>query len=149
MRKHACKILLSAFFFGATVSSVSAEEHVVKMLNRGPDGAIMVFEPALVEARVGDTVRFVPTDPSHNAETIRGMTPDGAKGFKGKINEEIVFTAEQDGVYGVKCLPHYGLGMVGLVVVGEPVNLNAAKGVRQIGRAKAKFAELFSKVEAK
>jgi hypothetical protein len=39
---------------------------------------------------------------------------------------------EQEGVYGVKCLPHYGIRMV--VMVGASVG--QAKAVRQVGTAK-------------
>jgi pseudoazurin len=49
----------------------------------------------------------------------------------------------QEGVYGVKCAPHYGMGMVALIVVGKPVNLDAAEAVKQTGKAKTVFAELF------
>ena len=42
--------------------------------------------------------------------------------------------------------PHYGLGMVGLIVVGNPGNVAEAKAVNQIGRAKAAFSELFAKL---
>ena len=27
-------------------------------------------------------------------------------------DEDVVLTVEKDGVYGVKCLPHYGMGMM-------------------------------------
>ena len=38
----------------------------------------MVFEPSFVKIAPGDTVRFVSTDKGHNAETIKGMLPEGA-----------------------------------------------------------------------
>ncbi|QFY62778.1 hypothetical protein FZ934_20650 (plasmid) [Rhizobium grahamii] len=58
------------------------------MLNKGADG-VMVFEPLLTKIQPGDTVTFVPTDKSHNAETVKDMIPDGAKAFKGKTNETV------------------------------------------------------------
>lgn len=128
-------------------SAAYAEEHEVRMLNRGEAGA-MVFEPNFVRAAPGDTIRFVAADKGHNAETIKGMVPEGAEGFKGKINEEITFTVEQEGVYGVKCAPHYGMGMVALIAVGEAVNGEAAKAVKHPGKAKTAFAELFGQVVA-
>lgn len=126
----------------ALSNSAHAAEHEVMMLNKGEKGA-MVFQPAFVSAAPGDVIRFVPTDKSHNAETIKGMLPDGATGFKGKTNEEVSVTLDKEGVYGVKCAPHYGMGMVALIVVGQPVNLDAAKAVKQTGKAKAVFAGLF------
>ena len=126
----------------ALATSAHAAEHQVKMLNKGDKGA-MVFQPALVRAAPGDVIHFLPSDKSHNAETIKGMLPDGATEFKGKMNEEVTVTFDKEGAYGVKCAPHYGMGMVALIVVGQPVNLDAAKGVKQTGKAKSVFAELF------
>ena len=45
--------------------------------------------------------------------------PEGAEKFKGKINEEIEVTLTEPGFYGVKCLPHYAMGMVMVIAVGE------------------------------
>jgi len=135
-------ILAAAISILALSSGASAEEHVVQMLNKGEKGA-MVFQPAFVQAAPGDTVKFVPTDKGHDAESIKGMIPDGAEPFKGKTNEEITVTLTQEGVYGVKCAPHYGMGMVALIVIGKPVNLDAAEAVKQTGKAKTVFAELF------
>ena len=120
----------------------------VNMLNRGEAGA-MVFEPALVQIAPGDTVTFLPTDKSHNAETISGMIPEGATPFKGKINEEIVVTFDVPGVYGVKCLPHLGMGMVALVVVGDELsNLEEAQAVKLPKMAADRFAAIYEEVGA-
>ena len=45
-------------------------------------------------------------------------------------------TFDKPGVYGVKCLPHYGMGMVALVVVGTPANKDEAMAVTHPGKAK-------------
>ena len=102
----------------------------------------------LIAAAPGDTIRFVPTDKGHNVETIKGMFPEGAEPFKSKFNEEFTVTVTAEGVYGVKCAPHYAMGMVALITVGEPANADAAKAVKQTGKAKAVFAELFGQVLA-
>jgi pseudoazurin len=109
----------------------------------------MVFEPGLTRIAVGDTVIFTPTDKSHNAESIKGMLPDGAEPFKGKVNEEISVTFTVPGIYGIKCAPHYPMGMVALVQVGDvpAPNLEAAKAVKQIGKAKERFDALFAELE--
>jgi pseudoazurin len=124
-----------------------AAEVEVKMLNRGADG-VMVFEPAFVKVAPGDTVKFLSTDKGHNAESIKGMLPEGAAPFVGKNNEDIAVKFEQEGVYGIKCLPHYGMGMVAMIVVGNPGNIDQAKAVPQVGKAKQVFATLFGKLEA-
>jgi pseudoazurin len=129
------------------VGTATAAEVEVKMLNKGAEGA-MVFEPALVRIAPGDTVNFVATDKGHNVESIKGMLPEGATAFAGKISQNLTVTFEKPGVYGIKCQPHYGMGMVGMVVVGAPTNESAAKAVTHPGRAKQAFANLFAKLDA-
>jgi pseudoazurin len=91
----------------------------------------MVFEPALVQIAPGDTVTFIPTDKSHNAETIKDLIPEGAEPFKGKVNEQIVVAFDVAGAYAIKCLPHFAMGMVMAVVVGDaPANLDAIKAAK-------------------
>ena len=127
--------------------AAAAAEIEVKMLNKGSDG-VMVFEPSLVKIEPGDTIKFVSTDKGHNAETINGMLPEGAAPFVGKVNQDIAVSFDKPGVYGVKCLPHYGMGMVALVVVGTPANQDEAKAVSHPGRSKQVFATLFGKLDA-
>lgn len=124
-----------------------AADHEVQMLNKGDKGA-MVFQPDYIQAAPGDTVTFVPTDKSHDAESIKGMLPEGVEPFKGKMSEKITVTVNAEGVYGVKCTPHYGMGMVALIVVGKPVNLEAAKAVKHPGKAKKAFADVLAQVPA-
>jgi pseudoazurin len=136
---------------GALVAAIGfaegagAAEVEVKMLNKGAEG-VMVFEPALVKIAPGDTVKFVAADKGHNAEVVDGMLPDGAKPFVGKMNEEMAVTFNQPGVYGYKCKPHYGMGMVGMIVVGEPANVETSKAASHPGKAKQTFATLFEKL---
>lgn len=125
----------------------NAAEIEVQMLNRGAKGA-MVFEPDLIVAAPGDTIRFIPTDKGHNVETITGMLPAGAEPFKSRYNKEFSITLNAEGVYGVKCSPHYAMGMVALIQVGEPANSDDAKAVKQTGKAKAVFTELFDQARA-
>ena len=128
----------------ALASPAAAADHVVKMLNKGKAG-MMVFEPSLVKIAPGDTVTFIPTDKNHNAESIGGMTPAGAVAFKGKMSQPLKVTFSKPGLYGFKCLPHYGMGMVGAVVVGNASsNLAAAQKVSHPGKAKQVFAGLLS-----
>ena len=74
------------------------------------------------------------------------MFPADATPFVGKNNEDVSVTFDKPGAYGVKCMPHYGMGMVALIVVGTPGNLAEAKAVPQIGKAKQVFAALFEKL---
>ncbi len=128
-----------------TVGAAQAAEIEVKMLNKGAEG-VMVFKPALVKIAPGDTVKFVASDKGHNAEIIDTMVPDGGTKFVGKINEELAITFDKPGVYGYKCKPHYGMGMVGMIVVGDAANLDQAKAASHPGKAKQAFATLFDKL---
>lgn len=47
------------------------------------------------------------------------MLPEGAEPFEGRINEEIEVTLDVEGVYGVICKPHYAMGMVMTIAVGD------------------------------
>lgn len=127
-------------------ATAEAATHEVKMLNQGPGGTTMVFEPAMLTIAPGDTVRFIPTDKSHNAEAIKGMLPEGVEPFTGKMNEEITVTFDQPGLYGFKCKPHYAMGMVGVIVVGDPVNVEQAKAVNHPGKAKDLLLGLMAKL---
>ncbi len=111
----AAALLLTVSFGGAA----SAEEHVVKMMNANGKGKFMLFEPEFIKANIGDTVKFVPTNKGHNAEMISDLWPEGAAEFKGKLNEEVVLTVDKPGIYGIKCLPHYPMGMIAFVVAGD------------------------------
>lgn len=141
------RIAMAALAAMLVAGGAQAAEHEVRMLNKGEKGT-MVFEPDFVQAAPGDTIRFVPTDRTHNAETVPGMLPDGAEAFKGKVNEDITVTVTTEGVYGVKCLPHYAMGMVALIVVGEPVNVEQARAVKHPGVARKRFEEIFAALPA-
>lgn len=115
---------------GLMAGGAFAEEHEVKMLSKGESGT-MVFEPAFVKAAPGDTIRFLPVDKGHNVESIKGMLPDGVERFKSKVNEEYAMTVTVPGLYGVKCPPHFAMGMVALIQVGEaPAAVEAVKAVK-------------------
>jgi len=130
-----------------TPGLAEAAEHEISMLNTGEAG-IMVFEPAFLEIAPGDTVHFRAVDKGHNAASIDGMIPDGGATWKGGLNKDVTVTLDTEGVYGVLCVPHYAMGMVALIVVGDPsVNLEAAKQIKHRGRAKQRMAELLARLD--
>ena len=98
---------------------VLAQTHEVKMLTRSATAG-MVYEPDYLQIAPGDTVKFIPTQSSHNAATLPGLLPEGAQPFKGKLNQEIEQTFTVPGLYGIQCIPHLAMGMVMLIQVGEP-----------------------------
>jgi pseudoazurin len=136
--------LIMLVMSAAHAGTAMAESHDVLMLNRGEAGT-MVFEPAFLQIAAGDTVRFVPTDRSHNAESVEGMLPEGSEPFAGRINEEIEVTFDVEGLYGVKCTPHFAMGMVMIIAVGENVEQPEDFLAGRIPpRAKERFEEALS-----
>ncbi|PKP71547.1 MAG: pseudoazurin [Alphaproteobacteria bacterium HGW-Alphaproteobacteria-5] len=127
-------------------ASAPGKSYTVKMLDKGKAGA-MVFEPAMLRIKPGDSVTFTVNDMGHNAETIPGMLPPGAKPFKGAMNKPVTITLTQPGVYGYKCLPHLGMGMVGVIVVGDPVNLAETRKVVLPGKSKKVMADLLAGIK--
>lgn len=123
-------LILATALFTLTAVPALAANFEVHMLNKGAAGT-MVFEPSALKVAPGDTVTFIPTDKGHNAETIKDMLPEGAESFKGAVGKEVVVTFTAEGVYGVKCAPHLGMGMVALIQVGDaPANVDAAKAAK-------------------
>lgn len=128
-----------AFAVAAMATAANAADFEVHLLNKGKDG-MMAFEPGLTKIAKGDTVTFVPTDKSHNVETFKDLLPAGAKPFKGKVNETIKITFDVEGAYVVKCAPHMPMGMVGLVVVGDPKsNIDAIKTAKLPKKARERI----------
>ena len=118
-------------------STANAAELQVKMQNQGAQG-VMVFEPATARLKVGDSIRFVPTNPGHNVESIPGMAPAGAAPVKGVINREVVVKLTQPGVYGFKCAPHWVMGMVFVAKVGDAKPTPAAEAAAAAAPTMAK-----------
>ena len=118
------KILLTLMFVMAT--PVIAADHTVEMLSSS-NGEMMVFKPAVLKIAPGDSVTWKATNPGHNTASIAEMTPDASLEWNGKINEELKITFTKEGVYGYKCTPHYILGMIGIIAVGDNLaNLDAS-----------------------
>ena len=141
------KTLTASAILALLAGAAAAETYEVQMLNRGEAGA-MVFEPAFVAAQPGDTIVFKATDAGHNAETIEGLLPEGAEAFEGKLGEDVSVTVTAEGLYGVACKPHMGMGMVALIQVGAPANLEAATAaIEELrGKAKERLAEALTQV---
>jgi pseudoazurin len=137
-------ILVGVALTFATLTTAQAEIHEVKMLNRGAAGP-MVYEPDFLAIRPGDTVKFLNASSGHNAVTIDGMTPEGHPGFKGNLNEEIEVALEQEGFYGIKCSPHFAMGMVMVIKVGEGALSESFMEADLPARARKRFEEILDR----
>lgn len=135
---------LAAFaLLSALASPAVAETYEVKMFNRNDQGS-MIYEPQFLKIAPGDTVRFVPTQPSHNAATIDGMIPEGAEPFRSRLNEVFEVTLTVQGNYGIKCSPHYAMGMVMMVQVGDAPDISLPDDLPK--RAKDRFDAILAKL---
>ena len=135
--------LVALVALGGLAAPALAADYEVHMLNKGEAGT-MVFEPAHLQIEPGDTVTFIPTDKGHNVETIKDLIPEGAETFKSKINENFTVTFDVPGIYGLKCTPHYAMGMVMVVAVGDDnENLDAVRGADVPKKVGERFAAAF------
>jgi pseudoazurin len=123
-------------------------EHVINMLNKGADGKAMVFEPDFIRAAIGDTIKIVPVDKGHFAVPLPKVWPEGVTEIKGKMNIELVFTVDKEGLYGLKCTPHYAMGMVALVQVGTAPIPDEIKALKLPGEVGKRFAAQLEKAAA-
>ena len=110
----ALSLIVSPFLSAQTL-------YEVQMLNRNESGP-MPFEPDYLAIQPGDSLRFIPENKGHNVGTIKGFLPEGAERFMSKIDEDFTTRFDVEGWYGLRCPPHYSMGMVMLVKVGNPSN---------------------------
>lgn len=126
---------LSILFVALTVSTTaSAKDWQVQMLSFGKKGP-MVFEPDFIQAQVGDTVTFVPTQPGHHVQSY--VTALGQEAWASKLNETYQMTLEHEGINLYYCPPHLMMGMVGVIQVGDAINKDVID---------AKYSELRDKI---
>ena len=112
----------------------------IEMLNKDAEGNRNVYSKEVVKVDVGDTVTWLPTSKGHNVEII--SSPNQMK-FKSKNNKEAKITFDTPGIYYYWCTPHKGMGMIGLVVVGNDLsNINDVASAKAIGKSKKKLKKL-------
>ena len=141
--------LMTAAFLMATAAPAWADVIEIEMLNKNEAGERMVFGQELIRAEVGDIIRFVPTDKSHNAQSVANALPDGQEPFRGRINQAVEYEVTQTGLTAVVCLPHQSMGMVALVVVGNDFsNADEVLAARIPGKGGDKIAALVEEARA-
>jgi pseudoazurin len=125
----------------ATTFPATSSEIQVRMMKLGSNGAEMVFEPAMIQIRVGDTVTFIPADAS-----LMAMMPDGALPVRSHPGERAMVTFTVPGAYGFKSTRGYVSGMVGLVLVGsvDPQSVDTGRNPKA---ARERFDGMLSSLE--
>lgn len=135
-------------FFASIIFALagSANAMTIEMLNKDDAGNKMVYSEELARVDVGETITWVPTSKGHNVEWIAG--PDGAElPKKSKNGKEVSMTFEVPGTYYYWCTPHKGMGMIGLVVVGDDVsNKDAIAKAKALGKSKKKLKALIGEL---
>ena len=123
----------------------SAATKTVAMRNFA-NGTVMAFDPPYLQINPGDSVVFKAVDPGHGASTILTIMPAGATPFAGTVGQDVTVTFVKQGFYGIKCPPHFGMGMVALVKVGTKPASNRDDTRNAIallpGLAKKRMADL-------
>ena len=121
MNKTATAIFLSLVC--ALSHQALGDEIEVRSLNRSSTG-FYVFSPDFVRIKPGDTINFVATDKGHQVYSVPGMIPEGAQPFDAKMSQDIKATFTVPGIYVIACRPHMTMGMIGVVLVGDPINID-------------------------
>jgi len=119
-------MLLGAGLIAATLAPAAwADEIHIKMLDKSDSGPL-AFAPGFVQAKVGDTIVFEPTQTGGHS-TVSLLVPAGAQAWSGAPDKETRVTLSAEGIYLYACAAHKMMGMVGVIQVGKPVNLAEAK----------------------
>jgi pseudoazurin len=131
------KSLIAAVGAAALMStSAMAAEHTVTANVTNFDPLVIVVEPGDSVSWVnmsGHIVNTVFTDANGESQYI----PEGATGFTSEMGENFsTGPLTVEGVYLYKCDPHWGAGMGGAIVVGNPTNLEAIKAMKPKGALK-------------
>ncbi|MFB1024311.1 MAG: plastocyanin/azurin family copper-binding protein [Octadecabacter sp.] len=114
-------LMTAALLVGSTVPAF-AETIEIQLLNENEAGDRMVFSQELIRAEVGDVIRFIATDRSHNAQSVRNALPEGQEAFRGRMNQDVEYIVTETGLTAVVCQPHESMGMVALIVVGDDLS---------------------------
>ena len=113
--------LVAALLLTLSSTLVSAQEtHEINAQAR-------VFAPDILYVQPGDAIQWVNMAVGgHDSVSIEGLIPEGAQPWRSQIGENFGVTLTVEGVYAYVCEPHISFGMMGVIVVGKPVNIDAA-----------------------
>lgn len=140
------KLLSTVAILASLTVPAFAEDISIDMLNKRDDGAKMVYSKDIARIDVGDTITWLPKSKGHNVEFVAG--PDGwKKPKKSKNGKEVAITFDTPGIYYYWCTPHKGMGMIGLVVVGDDTsNIASIVKAKAMGKSKKKLKALLAEL---
>lgn len=93
------------------------------------------YEPMVTVIQPGDIVAWENMS-SHDTQSMEGLIPEGAEHWHSAMGENYQRTFTVEGIYIYKCTPHFGAGMGGAIIVGQPTNLEVIKNSDAKGAAK-------------
>lgn len=124
MKRFNARSLFATLLLAVSALSVQAQEnHMINAQAR-------VFAPEILHIQPGDSVQW-DNMTSHNTVSIDELLPAGAQPWRGQMGENFSVTLTVEGVYPYVCEPHIGFGMMGVIVVGQPANIDAAMAIAQ------------------
>jgi len=137
---------LAIFFTVFVVGTVQAGGRQIQMLNKDDQGNKMVYSEELVYVDVNESITWIPTDKGHNVEII--AAPEGFDiPKKSKNGKEVTIEFTVPGIYYYWCTPHKGMGMIGLVVVGNDIsNKDQIAKAKAMGKSKKKLKKLLGDI---
>jgi len=140
-------LLLSAL----AAQAASAAEVTVDMLTFDKETKTNnLFKPGIVRINKGDTVKWIAKQAGHNVAFVPNAVPAGVPAFSSPMGKDVTFKFDVPGVYLYKCTPHSGMGMVGLVVVGnDKSNLAAVKAAYLPPMSKKRLEPFFAELDKK
>jgi len=144
MNKIAMAIILSVVC--ALSHQVLGDEIEVRSLNRSSTG-FFEFSPDFVRIKPGDTINFVATDKGHQVYSVPGMIPEGAQPFDAKMSQDIKATFTVPGIYVIACRPHLTMGMIGVVLVSDPINIDKLDPSSLPNKARTKLETLLGPIK--
>ena len=125
-------------------TSASAADMTIEMLNKDADGNKMVFSEEIARVDIGDIITWIPTTKGHNVEMI--SSPNDMK-LKSKNGKEVKISFDKAGIYYYWCTPHKGMGMIGLVVVGNDTsNIDQIANAKAMRKSKKKLKKLLAEL---
>lgn len=107
---------------GESKTEASATDVATESVTHTINAEARIFKPDTVYINSGDLVHWVNMT-SHNTVSVEGLIPEGAKPWRGSLGENLKIQLDVEGIYAYVCEPHIGFGMVGVIVVGKPTNL--------------------------
>jgi len=99
------------------------------------------FSPTVIQIAPGDRLAFT-NMAGHTTTTIDKYSPADTESYASSHWKSTMSTnyvtdpINVEGIYFVKCEPHWGMGMGMGIIVGEPTNLANIKALKPKGSAK-------------